>query len=272
MICVALDRIDPYPWFLNKALELKVNDHDVHARITSTEWTDVWRPFLARLHDLWAANPGKRFIIGVGGPPGSGKSVFAEELHYMIDKGVLTRDAHSVALPMDGFHFPNAYLQQHKRKLPDGSEIPLMQVKGQPDTIDVARFRKHIQSLIERPEFVPWPGYSRVLHDVVPDAIKVHKSANVVIIEGNYVLVNRGIFTGIPEMFDLRVYIDAPAGHIIASLVDRHIHGGKTKEEAKDWVKRIDLPNARIAESSKMNADVVLERDADNRVVNMTWK
>ena len=173
---------------------------------------------------------------------------------------------------MDGFHYPNTYLLKHTRKLPDGSAIPLMQVKGQPDTIDIGRLRKNIQALIERPEVVSWPGYSRLAHDVVPDAYKVHASTNVVIIEGNYVLVNRGAFAGIPDMFDLRIYIDAPPPHIIATLVDRHINGGKTMEEAKDWVKRIDLPNARIAESSKANADVVVERGADNHIANVLWQ
>jgi len=253
-------------------MELKVNDHLVHARITSTEWTDIWRPFLAKLYELWAAQPNKRFIIGIGGPPGVGKSVFAEQLHFMIDRGVMHKEAHSVALPMDGFHYPNSHLLQHKRTLQDGTQIPLIEVKGQPDTIDIARFRSHVQQLIDRPENVMWPGYSRMLHDVVPDGFRVHVSINVVIIEGNYVLVDRGAFKGLPEMFDLKVYIDGPAPHIIANLVDRHIAGGKSKEQAKDWVRRIDLPNARIVETSKSVADVVLERDAENRIAAMTWK
>jgi pantothenate kinase len=270
---VALEHIDPYPWFLNKWLDISVNDLHVRARISASEWADAWRPLMARIHDMWLAHYPKRFLVAIAGPPGAGKSVFAEELHFIIDKGILHKEAHTVSpLPMDGFHFSNAYLQEHTRKLPDGKEILLSSVKGAPDTIDVVRLRRYMSALVGRPEFVPWPGYSRNIHDVVPDKFKVHESVNLVIIEGNYLLVNRGGFMGLPEMFNLRIYVDAPAPKIIANLVDRHIKGGKSLEEAKEWVKRIDLPNARVAESSRQMADVVIERDTDDDISSITWK
>jgi hypothetical protein len=58
----------------------------------------------------------------------------------------------------------------------------------------------------------------------------------------------------------------------MANLMERHIRGGKEIEEAKTWVKRIDLPNARVAEATRPNADVILEKDAFDDVVSVTWK
>lgn len=269
---MALEHIDPYPWFLNKSLDLVVNEQLVHTRITASEWADAWRPLLGRIFDLWIAHYPKRYLVAVAGPPGAGKSVFAEHLHFMIDKGVLHKDAHTVALPMDGFHFPNSYLKTHTFRLPGGTEIHLSSMKGTPETFDVTRLRGNLQALINRPEYVLWPAYSRQVHDVVPDKFKVHSSVNLVIVEGNYLLVNRGPFAGLPEMFDLKIYVDAPAPKIIANLVDRHIQSGKSMEDAKEWVKRIDLPNARLAESSRHHADVVIERDTDNDIASITWK
>ncbi|HVT79308.1 MAG TPA: hypothetical protein VHM90_01515 [Phycisphaerae bacterium] len=269
---MALEHIDPYPWFLNKPLDLVVNEQLVRTRIVATEWADSWRPLLGRIYDLWQAAFPKRFLIAIAGPPGAGKSVFAEQLHFIIDKGILHKDAHTVALPMDGFHFPNSFLESHVRHLPDGREVRLSALKGQPETFDIARLQRYVKALIARPEHVPWPGYSRFTHDVVPDKFRVSASTNIVIVEGNYLLVNRGPFAGLPEMFDLRMYVDAPAPKIIANLVDRHIKGGKTLEEAKDWVKRIDLPNARMAESSRHQADVIIERDTDDDLAAITWK
>ncbi len=269
---MALDHIDPYPWFLNKPLDLVVNEQMVRTRITASEWAESWRPLLARIYDLWQAHFPKRFLVAIAGPPGAGKSVFAEQLHYIIDKGVLHKDAHTVALPMDGFHFPNSYLESHAVRLPDGGEVRLSALKGQPETFDIVRLQRYVKALIARPEYVPWPGYSRFSHDVLPDKFKVHSSINIVLVEGNYLLVNRGPFTGLPEMFDLRMYVDAPAPKIIANLVDRHIKGGKTLEEAKDWVKRIDLPNARMAETSRHQADVIVERDTDDDLASIVWK
>jgi putative kinase len=269
---VSLDQIDPYPWFLNKPLDLVVNEHLVHTRITATQWVDHWRPFLAKLRQLFEASRPKRFIVAVAGPPGSGKSVLTETLHWIAERSFFHKDAHSVALPMDGFHFPNAYLEQHTRKLPEGGEIPLSSVKGQPDTIDVKALRRYLQALIARPESLAWPGYSRFTHDVVPEKFHIHETVNLVFVEGNYLLLDRGIFAGLPALFDLRVYVECPGPKIIANLVDRHIRGGKELEEAKDWVKRIDLPNARIAEATRPNADVVIEKESNEDIMSVMWK
>jgi pantothenate kinase len=269
---VALEHIEPYPWFLNKPLDLVVNEQLVRTRITASEWADSWRPLMARLYDLWIAQFPKRYLIAVAGPAGAGKSLFAEQMHFLIDKGILHRDAHVVSLPVDGFAYPNAVLQMHQRKLPDGSEIPLSSLQGHPDTIDVPRLRRFLQALIARPEYLPWPGYSRFVHDIVAEKYKVHQSVNVVVIDGNYLLLDRGPFQGIPGLFDLRVYVDAPAPKIIANLMDRHIRGGQTIDDAKEWLKRIDLPIARIVESTKSAADVIIERDTDDDIASITWR
>ena len=268
---MALHDIDPYPWFLNKNLDLIVNERIVHTRTTASEWAEHWRPFLGHLRDLWLAHFPRRFVIAIAGPPGAGKSLLAEHLHWIIDRGFLHRDAHSIALPMDGFHYSNAYLESHTRKLPDGGEIKLSSVKGEADTIDLARFRKYVQALLQRPEYLSWPAYSRYTHDVVPEKFLIHTSVNLVILEGTYLLVNLGHFTGLPDLYDVRVYVDAPAPKIVANLVERHIAGGKSIDQAKEWVKRIDLPNARIAEASKPMADVVIEKDSDNDIADVVW-
>ena len=120
-----IEQIDSYPWFLNKPLDLEVNDHLVRTRVHANQWVDHWRPLLGKLQDMWLAAHPRRFMIGIAGTPGAGKSELAEQLHWMVERGLFHKAAHSVALPMDGFHYPNAYLEQHVRKLPDGTEIPL---------------------------------------------------------------------------------------------------------------------------------------------------
>ncbi len=269
---MSLESIEAYPWFLNKRLDLMVNDSLVHTRFNAGEWMEQWRHFLARTLELWLAARPRRFLVAIAGPPGSGKSVFAEQLHWLIERGLFHKECHSVALPMDGFHFPNAHLINAFRQLPDGTRIPLASVKGQPDTIDVKSLRQHLKMLVGRPDYMDWPGYSRFTHDVVPNKYHIHHSANFVIVEGNYLLVDRGMFAGIPDIFDLKIYVDGPGAKIIANLMERHMAGGKTVDEAKDWVKRIDLPNARIAESSRSHADVILERDGDDDLSNIIWR
>jgi pantothenate kinase len=118
---------------------------------------------------------------------------------------------------------------------------------------------------------VRWPAYSRELHDVIPGRHPVQPSSNIVVIDGNYMLVDRGPFRGMPALFDLRIYVDSPAAVIISTLMDRHIVGGKDETMAKEWVKKIDLPNARLAESTKPLADLIIERSSDGEMVGLTW-
>jgi pantothenate kinase len=173
---------------------------------------------------------------------------------------------------MDGFHFPNEYLDSHFRPLSDGTKIPLAWVKGQPDTIDTKALRKALKMLAARPHEMDWPGYSRRTHDVVPNMYVVHESANLVFVDGNYLLLNRGDFAGIPDLFDLRMYLEAPAASILSNLMERHMRGGKSVEQAKDWVKRIDLPNARTAEGTRFNADVIIQRNTEDDISEIRWK
>ncbi len=269
---MSLDLIDPYPWFVNKPIDLKVNDQPIHVRITASQWTDFWRPFLARLLEMWKNAYPKRFIVAIAGPPGSGKSVFSEQLQWLVTKGFFHKKAASHTLPMDGFHYSNDYLESHKRKLPDGSEIPLAWVKGQPDTIDIPSLRRHLELLIQRPAEVAWPGYSRYTHDILPHLYRIHEPANLLFVEGNYLLLNAGPFKGITSFFDLKIYLDAPAAGVLSNLMDRHMRGGKSVEQAKEWVKRIDLPNARIAESTRANADLIIERNIESEISAMHWR
>ena len=144
---------------------------------------------------------------------------------------------------MDGFHQPNTYLREHSVKLADGTSTALSEIKGHPDTFNVPAFRESVHKLVACPPNFPWPGYSRLNHDVLPNRFHVDSSVNIAIIEGNYLLLNRGQFAGIPALFDLRIYLEVPGAVIVTQLVERHRRGGRTLEQAKDWVRRIDLPN-----------------------------
>ena len=262
--------IEAYPWFLNKPLEVKVGGLMVTTRLTVHEWVDHWKPLLEHIWQLHLAHP-KRLLVAIGGPPGSGKSVLAEQIHWLAEKKFLP-DCHAVALPMDGFHYPNEYLRSHLHHMPDGELVPLADIKGAPDTFDVRNLKQHLHQLRNRPEDMSWPGYSRVEHEPVPHEYHVAAAVNLVIVEGNYLLLDRGIYAGIAGMFDFKIYLETPAAGIISNLVQRHMAGGKTLEEAKAWLKSIDLPNARIVESTRQNADLTIERNTVDDIIALHWR
>ena len=54
-----------------------------------------------------AADPG-RLLVAVAGPPGAGKSCFAESLTQALNSAVTNSAA---VIPMDGFHYDDAVLE-----------------------------------------------------------------------------------------------------------------------------------------------------------------
>src|SRR5579862_7806861 len=90
------DLIDAYPHFLNRPIDLVVDERPLTTRITAAEWMDCWRPVLQKIMALHLQRR-KRILIGIGGPPGAGKSVFAAQLHWIICRNVL-KHCHAVAL------------------------------------------------------------------------------------------------------------------------------------------------------------------------------
>jgi pantothenate kinase len=266
---LSLQEIDPFPWFLHKDVPLMLNGQRVEMHIRASEWTKRWRPLLSNLIELQRLC-GRRMLVGVAGAPGSGKTFFTEQLAWMATKNIMPK-VNLVSLPMDGFHFPESVLAERFLQLEDGRQLRMSQCKGAPDTFDVPLLREHLERLKQIPPKMTWPGYDRVHHKSVPHAISVHESVNVAMVEGNYLFLDRPPYGGISDMFDLRIYIEAPAASIVTNLMNRHIEGGKTIGMAKDWVKHVDLPNARLVEMTKAKAEVLIQRDRDGAISAVVW-
>jgi pantothenate kinase len=82
------------------------------------EVMDFYQP-LARCV-LERRQPGQREIVAVAGPPGSGKSAFAAVLTAVLD--ALAGEKLAALVGLDGWHFPNAYLDSHTiRRVPQSS-------------------------------------------------------------------------------------------------------------------------------------------------------
>lgn len=265
-----MDGIDPFPWFLNKDVALKFGGRETVMHIRASEWNDCWRPFLTQLAELQKQHS-QRLMVAVVGPPGSGKSFFAAQIAWMASKGFIP-GSEAIALPMDGFHFPGHILNQKTLLMRNGDRIPMIDCKGAPETIDVESLRGLLGHIRRCDEKLTWPDYDRKLHDIVPHALRISASHNLILVEGNYLLVKVPPYRGIADMFDLRVYVEAPGPTIVTNLMNRHMAGGKTVEQAKDWVRRIDLPNARLVESTRPLADVVIQRDRTDLLSAVIWR
>ncbi len=262
--------VDPYPWFLHKQVEFDVDGRPMHMQIHVNEWTERWRPLLEYMHHKHVEHP-RRLMVAIGGPPGSGKSYIAEQISWIIGKGLLP-GCFCTTLPMEGFFYPHQYLRQNYRKTSEGN-ISLADVKGGPDTYDVASMKISLERLkTAQDEDIFWPGFNKDYNDVIPRLYRVSSSFNVILVQGDFLLLDRGPYSGLPGLFDARIYIESPAAAVISHLMQRHILNGSTEFAAKERLKKIDLPNARIAESTRTGADLIIERNTLEELVSLKWK
>ena len=188
-----------------------------------------------------------RAVVGITGAPGAGKSTLAAELETALRR----RGLLAGSVPMDGFHFSNAVLD----------ELGRHQRKGAPDTFDVAGYLAILDRVRQaapegEPREVLAPVYRRDLHEPVAAGTRV-AGRGIVVTEGNYLALNSLGWEGARERIDLLIMVEVDEAELIRRLVARHMSFGRHRADAGHWVRAVDLPNARLVADCANRCDEV---------------
>ena len=239
---------------------------DVNGFLLEAEYEDdfvqgVLMPLLTELSDLFQRKQ-KRLLVFLAGPPAAGKStlaLFLEKLslEYQMPGRIQ-------ALSMDGFHYPNAYLDAHET-VRDGVHIPLRRIMGSPETYDTEamgnalRQIRHDRDANTECAYI-WPGYDRTIHDVVPGKYAI--TGDILLIEGNYLLLEESPWKELREYADETIFANAPEDMLKDRLVGRKIRGGSSRQEAEDWVARTDTYNIEKVLNGSAKAGYQIQKKA----------
>ncbi len=192
---------------------------------------------------------GRRAILGIAGPPGAGKSTFADALADRLrdrPPGGMGRDW-VVRVPMDGYHLADCELIRLGR----------LQRKGAPDTFDAAGYAALLERLADDGDEVVYaPAFERDLEQPVAGSIPVPPSARLVITEGNYLLVEDSAWTNVRGRLDEVWYIDLADEERRRRLLARHRRFGKSELVAREWVHGTDQRNADVVTGTYERADL----------------
>ena len=216
-------------------IELEINGFNLKACFSHKEIQEVHIRLLKKFTAL-REEKGERIIVFLAAPPATGKTTLATFLEGLSKEKSGIIPIQSVSL--DGFHYDNDYLKSNKFNS-HGKEHSLYEIKGMPETFDLQNFKNYVSRLEN--ENIKWPIYDRNLHNPVMDAVEI--TADIVLIEGNWLLLDEEGWRDLKQYCDYSVFIESKEALLKDRLIQRKIKGGLTEEEALKFYERTDGKN-----------------------------
>lgn len=184
-----------------------------------------------------------RSLTAIVGPPGSGKSTLAAKLAAKLNDEVVGIAA---VLEQDGYHFDDRVLEQRRMR----------ERKGAPETFDTGGLYHMLHRLKEnREEEVAVPVFDRDIEIARAGARIIPRTVRSIIVEGNYLLLDRPGWRDLRALFDVTVMIVVSEAILRQRLTARWEGFNLSPAEVAAKVEGNDLPNGRLVIANSAPAD-----------------
>ena len=182
-----------------------------------------------RLVSLHQAKGGGTVWVGIGGGPGAGKSTVAAAVADQVNSAQGKECC--VVLPMDGFHYSRAQL----RELDPPDAASYLPRRGSPWTFDAEGLIECLTAA-KRNGAATLPTYSRVKSDPVPGGVELKPSHEMVLVEGNYLLLEEDPrWAPLAKLWDEKWFVRcASATEQRQRLIGRHLETWN-EEKTQRW-------------------------------------
>ena len=187
-----------------------------------------------------------RVILAIAGPPASGKSTLAKNISEYFN---LKQKSFASIVPMDGFHYDDTYL------IPAG----LRDKKGAIQTFDFGGFYHTVKRLYDRNEKeVAVPIFDRKIEIARAGARIINSDIPLIIVEGNYLLIDLYPWSQLRSFFDVKVFLNVPKIIVRERLINRWKHYKIPSDEINKKLEKNDLPNAELIYTKSSGADYLM--------------
>jgi len=185
---------------------------------------------------------GGRTVLGITGPPASGKTTLA----WRLADALGTR---AVVVGMDAFHLAQVELHRLDR----------VDRKGAPDTFDAYGYVHLVRRISEGAETVYAPEFRREIEEPIAGAVRVPPEVPLVITEGNYLLLDTEPWTSLRPLLADVWFLRPDEDERVERLVNRHRSYGRSLVEAQQRACGSDQRNADLIASTAIRADLLVE-------------
>lgn len=195
---------------------------------------------------------GTRLLIAIAGPPGSGKSTLAQEIVERLN-AESGSEPQAALLPMDGFHLDNEVLVARGQ----------LARKGAPETFEAASLVRLVRRIRDGGADVHYPLFDRAHDRCLPDAGLLKAETSIIVVEGNYLLLDAPPWDELADLFDATVFIDPSIEILEQRLIDRWLNLGFSLEAAAEKARGNDLNNARLVLENSRAANLLLTQETE---------
>lgn len=192
----------------------------------------------------------ERLLVAIVGPPGSGKSTLAAAV---VDQLNAQNSDQAALVPMDGYHLDNEELVSRG----------LLQRKGAPATFDAESLLELITQIRAANCDIKYPTFERDIDATVPNGGLLKREVQTVVVEGNYLLLDKPVWRQLKPLFDVSVFLKPSKAELERRLVDRWLHYGFAPQEAKRKALGNDMLNAELVLNTSLQADLYLTQNGE---------
>ena len=186
-----------------------------------------------------------RIIVAVAGAPTSGKSTLCAKLSISLNDQATP----SAVVTMDGFHMDNGELDVRGWR----------ELKGAPQTFDSRGLVNLIASIHANKKPIRVPDFDRAKDAVVAGRTIVDRNHQIILVEGNYVLLNEEPWSELANYFDFSILLNPTLEEIETRSIKRWLENGRSWSDARQRAQHNDVPNGIYVVENSRKADLILE-------------
>ncbi len=173
----------------------------------------------------------------------------------------------AISVPLDGYHLSRAQLSA----MPNPATAHHR--RGAAFTFDNKAFLELVKMLrkplLPESKTIYAPSFDHAIKDPVADDIPIHPASKVVILEGNYLSLNQGLWKEAAELMDELWFVEVDFETARRRLVVRHVAAGivKDEQEAGNRADENDLVNGRQIVDQRLEVQEIIISKEDE-----TWR